>query len=324
MRFLILCALTCALAFAPPALAQSPDRAERIVRAWSGWVEAGSTKVSTIAVLRAGELVAAQGVGVLADAALPLASLSKAITAACAAALPASAGLSMDAAVGGVIEDAPGTREARLGELLTHTSGIWPDATQGDAGLRGASAPRTAEVARRALARDPQEGRAGTYAYNNENYAIAGLMIEAATGRTYAEACTKAVLAPLGTRTGSLDGEWGAHGPWGGWSMSAPDYARFAWAAFGPSAPFGRDPEAWPAADLGDGARYGMGAYWRDIRGRHLIWSSGMLCWDGRGSGGYVASYGGEWLVVALYADCLDGTQRLHELDGALFDAAVR
>ena len=322
MRLSILAMLACAIAL--PALAQSPNRAERIVRAWSDWVEAGGTAASTIAVMRAGELVASEGAGVPADTALPLASLSKAITAACAAALPASAGLSMDAAVGSVVEDAPGARDRTLGQLLTHTSGIWPDATQGDAGLRGAASPRTAEVARRALARDRQEGQVGAYAYNNENYAIAGLMIEAATGRTYADACLQAVLEPLGIRTGAMDGEWAAHGPWGGWSMSAPDYARFARSAFGPDAPFGGEPGAWPAADLGDGARYGMGAYWREIRGRHLIWSSGMLCWDGRGNGGYVASYGGEWLVVALYAECLEGTTRLRDLDGALFDAAVR
>ncbi len=67
-----------------------------------------------------------------------------------------------------------------------------------------------------------------------------------------------------------------------------------------------------------------MGVLWREIAGRHLIWSSGMLCWDGRGNGSYFASYGGEWLVVTLYAECIYGTERLRELDGALFDAAIK
>ena len=72
-----------------------------------------------------------------------------------------------------------------------------------------------------------------------------------------------------------------------------------------------------------------MGVMWREIEGRYLFWSSGMLCWDDNGDGdyngdgGYFASYGGEWLVVTLYADCLDGTERWRDLDEALYRAAV-
>ena len=178
-------------------------------------------------------------------------------------------------------------------------------------------------MARRALRRDPQLGTAGTFAYNNENYAILGLVIETVTGEPYDQVCRRLVLDPLGIDSAALDGMWGAHGAWGGWSMSAADYARVVWATFGPDTAIGAAPEAWPSVDAG-GARYGMGVLWRAMRGRTFFWSSGMLCWAGEGNGGYFASYGGEWLVVTLYADCLAGTDRLRDLDAALFRAAVQ
>ena len=293
------------------------------MQAWSDWAEAGGTDRSTIAVMRDGELVASAGIGVAPDAALPLASLSKAITAACVERLASSGLLSFDTTIGQVI-DAPGQAGDRtVGQLLTHSAGIGPDATQGDASLVDEGSPRTDRVAMRALARDLRGG-AGVHDYNNENYAIVGRMIEIVTGRTYGEACGAAVLEPHGIGSGRLDGTWGAHGPWGGWSMSAPGYARFAWATFGPDGAIGRSPDSWPSVALGGGANYGMGVLWREIRGRHLTWSSGMLCWDGRGDGSYFASYGGEWLVVVLHGDCLDGTSRSRDLDGALFDAAIK
>ena len=311
------------------AFGQSPDRAERIVAAWTDWAESGETEGATIAVMRSGELVVSEGIGAAPDAALPLASLSKAITAACVARLPSPGALSMDTTVEQLIDAAGPAVDWTVGQLLTHSAGIGPDATQGDASLQESTAPPTEAIAMRAIGREPQDGEVGTFAYNNENYnnenyAIVGRMIEVATGRTYAEVCAEAVFEPYGIDTGTMAGEWGAHGPWGGWSMSAADYARFAWATFGPDGAMGLSPDAWPSVAVGDGANYGMGVLWREIRERHLIWSSGMLCWDGHGSGGYFASYGGEWLVVTLYADCLDGTSRLMDLDRALFDAAIK
>jgi hypothetical protein len=105
--------------------------------------------------------------------------------------------------------------------------------------------------------------------------------------------------------------------------MSAADYAHFAWASFGPNSIIGANPTEWPSFDLGSGVSFGMGVLWRAMDESHLFWSSGMLCWDRSGDGGYYASYGDEWLVVTLYSDCLDGTERLNELDRALFEASL-
>ncbi len=254
MRILYLCWFV--FATAVPGTAQSPDRAERIVQAWSDWIEAGGTTTATIAIIRNGELVAAEGISVSSDAALPLVSLSKAITAACVAELSEATDLLVDTTIGSIIDGASTVSDRTIAQLLTHKSGIWPDATQGDPSVRDGSSPQIGAVARRAMDRDPQQGQPGTYAYNNENYAIAGEMIETATGQPYADACMQAVLEPLDVRTGVLGGEWGPQGSWGGWSMSAPDYARFAWATFGPDAGIGQAPEDWPAAALGNGAHY--------------------------------------------------------------------
>lgn len=301
--------------------ARDDDRLHRIENAWSAWVEAGGTETATLAVLRSGEVAHTAGRATSADAAMLLASLGKVVTAACIAALMEQGELTADTRVGELLTE-PGPAGAQtIGALLTHSGGIWPDSTQGRAPTLAGSPSET--VARRALRRDPQLGAAGTFAYNNENYAILGLVIETITGEPYDQVCRRLVLDPLGIDSAALDGMWGAHGAWGGWSMSAADYARLVWATFGPDTAIGAAPEAWPSVDAG-GARYGMGVLWRAMRGRTFFWSSGMLCWAGEGNGGYFASYGGEWLVVTLYADCLAGTDRLRDLDAALFRAAVQ
>ncbi|MGB3554715.1 MAG: serine hydrolase, partial [Jannaschia sp.] len=100
----ILLASFLGLAVAPPAAAQTEDRADRIVAAWTEWVEAGGTAASTIAVLHAGELVAEQGIGTAPDTPMPLASLSKAVTAACLAKLSGEGVLRMDATLGDLLD----------------------------------------------------------------------------------------------------------------------------------------------------------------------------------------------------------------------------
>lgn len=311
------------LVIAQPCLAQSDDRAIQIVTAWSDWVEAGGVENSTIVVMRAGDVVAETSIGVSTGTPMPLASLSKAVTAACVLNLSENGLLSMDMTLGDVLDVPEPVAAVTLAELLTHTSGIWPDVTQGNAALHDEQTDQTQSIAQQAMTRDPQEGEVGLFAYNNENYAILGAVIEEVTDKSYAQACADAVLEPLGIQSATMQGEWAAHGAWGGWSMSAPDFARFVWANFGSTSQVGARPEDWPATDIGNGVNFGMGVLWRTIGESHLFWSSGMLCWDSSGDGGYFARYGEDWLVVTLYADCLAGTERLADLDLGLFRAAV-
>lgn len=312
------------LAFAHPCLAQSDDRAADIINAWRQWANVGGTSASTITVLRNGELVREASIGIPADTSLPLASLSKAITAACMDKLSEAGRISLDETLGDLIELSGPMRSTTVAQLLTNTSGIWPDSTQGNPNLQRVETEQIDAVTRVAISRNEQMGEIGTYAYNNENYAILGAVVQEVTGEAYEDFCSNAVLAPLGIASANLTGKWAAHGSWGGWSMSASDYASFAWATFGPASKVGATPEDWPSIELGSGTNFGMGTLWRRMNERHLFWFSGMLCWDGNGDGGYFASYGGEWLVVTLYSDCLDGTERLNDLDLALFKASLR
>ncbi|NDV01575.1 serine hydrolase domain-containing protein [Pseudoroseicyclus tamaricis] len=307
--------LAISLCLTAPA-AEAQDIGARLQEAWRGWVEEGGTEVATLAVLHDGELVVEEGLGAGADAALPLASLSKPLTAACALALPE---LTAQTKVGSLLGGKGTAAEAELGALLTHSAGIWPDATQGNAAIVLSEEPMTGEVARVALARAEQEGEPGSYAYNNENYALVGAMIEAATGESYAEACDAALMAPLGLQSAALTGPWVGQGPWGGWQMSAADYARFVEATFGPEGSV--DPASAPMLDLGDGFATLGGALSRELEGRRLYWGFGQLCWDGRGDGSYFASYGNGWVVVVLHNDC-PPDERLAALDAALFEAA--
>ncbi len=311
------------LAIAQPCFAQSEGRATQIVTAWSDWIDAGETENSTVVAIRAGEIVAQTSIGVSTDTPMPLASLSKSVTAACILNLSDSGLVSLEMKLDDVLGISGPVAAVTLNQLLTHTSGIWPDETQGNATLHGAQTDQTRRIAQQAMARDVQEGEVGVFAYSNENYAILGAVIEDVTGKAYAQACAEAVLEPLGIQSATIEGEWGAHGAWGGWSMSAQDYARFAWAHFGPTSQAGANPQDWPTADIGNGINFGMGVLWRKTDTSHLIWSSGMLCWDNSGDGGYFARYGEEWLVVTLYGDCLAGTDRLADLDNSLFRAAT-
>lgn len=313
MRWML---LLLALAAMP---ARAGDRAERIAAVWADWVAAGPVEVSTLAILRDGVVVHVAARGTDPGAALPLASLSKPITAACVLALGDR--LPMEASVAEVLGPGP-AGAATVAGLLTHVAGLWPDGTQNNAVLARTTAPMTGEIAAAAIARPPDAGRIGAFAYNNENYAVLGAMIEAVSGTDYATFCAEAVLAPLGLETAALAGPWAAHGPWGGWRMSAADYARFAWAFIGPGSPVGDAPADWPHADLG-GVAYGPGLFWRTTATETFAWGYGQLCWDGTGNGSYVARYGNDLLVVVLHDDCSPGTDRALALDAALFDAAT-
>ncbi|MGZ9812407.1 serine hydrolase domain-containing protein [Pseudoroseicyclus sp. H15] len=309
---------TCLTAFPAHAQESIPERVEA---AWRGWAEEGGTEVSTLAVMQNGELVGEYAMGTEPDAAMPLASLTKAITAGCADAVP---GLTADTKVGDLLGAGGPAAEARLGDLMTHTAGIWPDSTQGNAAVNFSDTPMIQEVAAVALGRDPQQGTPGTYAYNNENYALIGAMIEEATGESYAEACDAALFQPLGLETPVLDGPWAAHGSWGGWSMSAADFARFVRAEFGPEGRVGADPAAWDIAELGGGLGTLAGVLSADVEGRRFYWSFGQLCWNGAGDGSYFASYGGEWVVVVMHGDCIMDDARLQALDAVLFGAVFQ
>lgn len=297
-----------------------PDRLETAFRVWMN--DTGAAR-GAIAIWRAGQPQRATGIGIAADAPVELASLSKAVTALCVAHLIETGVWTRDTTSRGVLGRGPDG--ISVSALLTHSAGLAPDQTQGMM-RQWLDTPedRAAEAARTALGRDNQDGSAGTYAYNNENYAILGAMIAAETGRAYADVCAGAVLAPAGVTTASHSDRTGGMASWGGWQMSVSDYARFLHWAFGPGGKIGRAPGRWPSVEIGGGAFYGMGMTQREFRGAMNYWHFGAHCYPGSlEAGSYAVSWMGDWSVVVAYDACVDWDAMV-ALDGALAQAVFQ
>lgn len=303
------------LLLATPALAQEADRIPAIESAWRNWLAASGIENATLAIGHNGLPVHAVGQGWGAYRPGELASLSKAITGACAAALVADGRLSFDTTY-------PGTA-LTLDQMLTHRTGLGPDRTQGlMATWRHDPQPRHADAAATALARPEQTGTPGSFAYNNENYALAGALIDQATG-DYVQTCRDAVLAPAGVTTARLSDDFGAFAAWGGWQMSGPDMIRFLAHNFGPGSAIGDAPFDYPNAPLGGGAAYGLGTFTRAVRDGHNFWHFGLLCFADRAQGGFFAQWEAGYSVTVFFEGCLDN-QTLADLDATLVRAVYQ
>ena len=205
-----------------------------------------------------------------------------------------------------------------IAALLTHTGGIWPDSTQETMwDWVNGEADRHSDVARTALPRERSD--TGRHRYNNENYAILGAVIEAATGAPYAEACASRLFAPLGLQSPRRSPRYGPFLAWGGWEMSAADYALFADSAFGPA-----EPGAAPNAPVGCGARYGRGALYFEAEGLRITWHMGLLCFGSiDGAGAYFVQVHPGLTAAVTFEGC-PGEGALADLDQALLTAMLR
>jgi CubicO group peptidase (beta-lactamase class C family) len=306
--------LLCALLWIAP-MGPVTAQSELVLSEWEQWLARMGDPAATLVLVVDGREVLAEARGVDIDAALPLASNSKAITALCAQALVEDGQLRWDTPLSTWFETRHGS--VTVGQLVDHTSGLWPDRTQrGMLQWKDDPAPRWAEAREAALGRIWQRGRVGVFRYNNENYAVLGDVIERVTGQGYAEACAQRVLAPMGIGSALLEPAFGSFGPWGGWSMSVRDYARLIRQGFA-----GRNPTAAPHAPVSeDGAVvYGLGMLARMSRFAPNHWHFGALCFDGEGIGAFAMDLAGRYTVVAAYATCTTEDDRL-----ALQDSLAR
>jgi CubicO group peptidase (beta-lactamase class C family) len=95
------------------------------------------------------------------------------------------------------------TREMRLRDILAHRSGLGSHA--GDLLFVTPSTYTTREVVER-LANVPLEsGFRATFAYENLMYAVAALVIEQASGQSYADFVRKHIFAPVGMTESHID-----------------------------------------------------------------------------------------------------------------------
>jgi CubicO group peptidase (beta-lactamase class C family) len=310
------------------AQAQTVDGIEQ---AWRAWAAQYGRKTSGLAVVHGGRVVreAAMGQERVGEP-VPVASLSKAVTAVCVAGLIDRGQLSFETPLSQALARTmtrvgrpvdPRLSAVTISQLLVHRAGIAKqdvaNAPLGDY-LRTHTARRTAFdvqlgwIFRHRLAADP-----GTrYVYSNAGYLILGAVIEEASGRDYEGYCRETVLLPLGARTAELNPAWRIMSSYGGWRMPTADYGRF-YQAFALGNPaIGPQARAWMMSPDGKrvgngGVHYGLGTFVRPTAtGGGNFWHWGAWTYNLRGAsdGTLSASYS----AFAVRLGAIDANMVVH------------
>lgn len=136
-----------------------------------------------------------------------IASVSKAFSGAVALSLVERGALSLDDTVGALVPGFnPDWDDVTLRELLNHTSGIPTFTTSQDFVDRLIAYPRVPVPPRQLVEYVADKDRApgNVYEYSNTENILVGLMVEAATRRSYEHQLGSRVLGPLGLRGTSL------------------------------------------------------------------------------------------------------------------------
>lgn len=287
-------------------------RVERMLAAYTDWAERHNLSGATVAVMENGVVAGSVGYGTYSPRqAVPVASLSKAIAAVCIVELADKNWVSLSSTLGSqlpaLFDDNPvagkKAREITIKELLTHSSGLAFDPTQGRNFLQFQPVTQASLWAQMLAALSEPLGKK-TYKYNNANYIALGLIVEAVTGETVEDYCGRAVLDPMGVTTASYNPALLARGPYGAWRISVEDYARFLqWV--NPAAPYvPLRIRSWPRADAGNGAFYSLGVYLRANGNSYNVWHSGAFDWGAPinlSYGAYQVQYPANVGYVAAY-----------------------
>lgn len=155
---------------------------------------------------------------------VPLASISKAITAMVVMGLVEDGILRLDRTLGDVLPPELVTepwRPTTIRQLLAHQSGFSDDRTR----WFNSSYDTCLEAFTTTVRRD-SPGSRGSYKYSNTNFCALSLVILFSTGVSYEEAAYRYVFRPLGIRRQSMDPEYVNLLGAGGWRLSALDTAR--------------------------------------------------------------------------------------------------
>jgi len=320
MRILLASVIAC-LGWVNSGLAQEDARVARVQAAFAGWLDTVGGK-GVVALRRGSRDIAVLEQGITADTFVELASVSKAITGVCASELVRNGTLSWSDTVSGRVGRGP---DVRLDQLVTQTSGLREDSTQKlmQRNYGKTVRHRSADVLDAVIARGGPGRKAGKFRYNNENFALASLIIEAATDRPYREVCAELVFEPLGLQA-QVSRMASVSLPWGGWRMRVADYARWHGHWFGANQPTGRDPRGAPHADAGHGVSYGMGTFFRASRRGNSFWHFGALCFPGsRDAGAFAVTWFADWTLVAAYDACVIDFDDMIALDNAMVSAVL-
>lgn len=313
---------------------------KRMIAAFQSWATRWSVPNASISVMKGTNLLATAGVGTYTAGAIePVASESKAITAMCITQLVEAQKLTFDTTLKTVLASYfkkhkpvdPTVKTITVAELLTHSSGITYDPSQGNQGGAIEALPHNqtdlGQQAQITFSQNLGSTPGTTYDYNNMNYALLGFIIETVTGQAYENYCNTNVLKPVGVTDAKLDPNWRILASFGGWKISAKDYTRFL-EYFLPKLNLVSIPVAnWPKFDLGGGAYYSLGTLMRassESKGNNF-WHEGSFSWsDGTSN----ASFGGYFGVLAqdvrymVEVGPTVSDDAFSDLDGSLYNAA--
>lgn len=323
-----------ALVVEPAATSAEREVATRVVEAFEGFLRRNDVAAGAVAIGHEGQRVATGAFGRGADEPAPIASLSKAITAVCAAETLAGANVPLSSTLGALVPELfarTDVADARLADitvaqLIGHDSGLRDDHVNRHherVGIDGGEQQEAqfATIASFELAGEPGAG----FRYSNANYLILGLVIEAVGGRPHDEICLDAALRPAGIDDASLSTSWPALSSFGGWELSAVDHLAFADTWFR-GATFARLELATREVEtaLGDDASYGLGVLMRPVGSSVDLWHDGSFLWDDgerqASFGAFFAVFANGYTVSLSYArDGEDG--RGAEIDRLVYDA---
>jgi CubicO group peptidase (beta-lactamase class C family) len=215
---------------APKVKPPSGKAADRLNTAFNGWLRANKISNASLTVMQDGGIIGKFGHGTrTADTIVPVASLSKAITAVCISTLVDAGRLGFDDTIGTRLADFLKTHPPKdknvhnitIRQLLKHKAGITMDPTQNKSYPDSASSWET-------IARDALASPLGStdFFYNNVNYALLGIVIKQISGEAYETYC-KRMIAGSGAPNARVAAGLQAMGPFGGWEMSGTEYAMF-------------------------------------------------------------------------------------------------
>lgn len=302
-----------------------------MLNAFKGWAKRWNIHNSSIAIMRGKRLIGSYGIGHSALVAVPVASESKTITAICIATLVDAGKLKFNTPLRVPLADyfvahppvAVRAPSITIGQLLTHSSGITYDPSQSTFGNKvqalGLTQTHLEEQATLAFQRRLGYLPGHAFKYNNMNYALLGLVIETVTKTSYETYCFEHVLKPAGVTAAVLNPAWRIMASWGGWKISALNYARFL-EYFLPSLRMLKTAVAqWPKFRTPGGAYYTLGTVIQPNGTGHNFYHDGS--WKSSSPkasfGGYYTVFAEDVRYMANYEPTL-GSAALKDLDSVM------
>ncbi len=249
---------------------------------WRNWMARHGITAGSFALGIDGEILHSAGQRRSPDAAYPVASLSKAITAMCLGDILTGTEYDWNSTLGDLapVLDAvnmmphQGAQLLSLGDLATHSTGFPKNLKGVETAGEGRNLYTQQHIAREALNNPAHLSANGRSAYSNVNYAVLGQVITALSGLAYEDACKPRVMIPAGANGAIVGGRMWATAGFGGWSASAEDYARFVMYWMAPDRPWVTAPADFP---YNERKKAGLGVFQSTNKnGGYLIHHTGL------------------------------------------------